>query len=46
MTNPFRQHFQRTVAATAARGTPTSVGGLRDDSAGSPRCSSSSAASR
>jgi len=33
MTNPFRQHFQRTVAATAARGTPTSVGGLRDDSA-------------
>ncbi|VWD07934.1 small terminase subunit [Burkholderia aenigmatica] len=33
MTNPFRQHFQRTVAAAAARGTPTSVGGLRDDSA-------------
>ncbi|WP_175908412.1 MULTISPECIES: terminase endonuclease subunit [Burkholderia] len=33
MTNPFRQHFQRTVAARAARGTPTSVGGLRDDSA-------------
>ncbi|MBO7930913.1 terminase endonuclease subunit [Burkholderia pseudomallei] len=33
MTNPFRQHFQRTVAATAARGTPTSAGGLRDDSA-------------
>ncbi|RBJ77383.1 terminase [Pseudomonas sp. MWU12-2534b] len=33
MTNPFRQHFQRTVAATAARGTRTSVGGLRDDSA-------------
>lgn len=33
MTNPFRQHFQRTVAATAARGTPASVGGLRDDSA-------------
>ncbi|MFG6970745.1 terminase endonuclease subunit [Burkholderia pseudomallei] len=33
MTNPFRQHFQRTVAATAARGTPTNAGGLRDDSA-------------
>ena len=33
MTNPFRQHFQRTVAAKAARGTPASVGGLRDDSA-------------
>ncbi|HDR9512022.1 terminase [Burkholderia cepacia] len=33
MTNPFRQHFQRTVAASASRGTPTSVGGLRDDSA-------------
>ncbi|KWO24723.1 terminase endonuclease subunit [Burkholderia ubonensis] len=33
MTNPFRQHFQRTVAAKAARGSPASVGGLRDDSA-------------
>ncbi|UVS99049.1 terminase endonuclease subunit [Burkholderia glumae] len=33
MTNPFRQHFQRTLAATAARGAPASVGGLRDDSA-------------
>ncbi|WGS47104.1 terminase endonuclease subunit [Burkholderia sp. JSH-S8] len=33
MTNPFRQHFQRTVAAKAARGTPASAGGLRDDSA-------------
>ncbi|MBU9520225.1 terminase endonuclease subunit [Burkholderia multivorans] len=33
MTNPFRQHFQRTVAAKAARGTPAGVGGLRDDSA-------------
>ncbi|RQR25565.1 terminase endonuclease subunit [Burkholderia sp. Bp9142] len=33
MTNPFRQHFQRTVAARAATGSPSSVGGLRDDSA-------------
>lgn len=33
MTNLFRHHFQRTVAAKATRGTLAGVGGLRDDSA-------------
>ncbi|WP_321966506.1 phage terminase small subunit [Burkholderia cepacia] len=33
MTNRFRQHFQRSVAAKAARGAPAGVGTLRDDSA-------------
>jgi hypothetical protein len=33
MTNPFRRHFQRTIAAKSSRGTPGGAGGLRDDSA-------------
>ncbi|WP_269503710.1 phage terminase small subunit [Burkholderia sp. IMCC1007] len=33
MTNPFRRHFQRSVAAKSVRGTSAGVSVLRDDSA-------------